>query len=128
MCTLIHSAVLRRMEPKLTRVVGARCSRGMVNFLKRPHQGSKVIQSSLCLKNGLRLPNLVGRTPDQSVMHCWGQRPRRGHEEVNQRSNCLGMPYGHQIWSDEAPSRAQCIAGVKGHKEVTKRSTRGQIA
>ena len=39
---LMHSAVLRRMEPKLIRVVGARCPRGMVNFLERPNQRSKV--------------------------------------------------------------------------------------
>ena len=35
---------------------------------------SKLIQGSICLRNSLWLPNLVGRTPDQNVMHCWGQR------------------------------------------------------
>ena len=25
-------------------------------------------------RNALWLPNLVGRSPDQSVVHCWGQR------------------------------------------------------
>ena len=30
------------------------------------------------LSNALWPPNLVGRTPDQSVMHCWGQRSCRG--------------------------------------------------
>ena len=47
-------------------------------FSKRPHLGSKVIQGSICLTNGLWLPNLVRRTPDQSVVHCWGQRSCRG--------------------------------------------------
>ena len=30
------------------------------------------------LKNAPWLPNLVGRTPNQSVMHCWGQMSCRG--------------------------------------------------
>ena len=40
---------------------------------------SKVIQRSSCLRNTLWLPNLIGRSPDQRVMHCWGQRSCRGH-------------------------------------------------
>ena len=40
---------------------------------------SKVIQRSSCLKNTLWLPNLVERSPDQRVLHCWGQRSCRGH-------------------------------------------------
>ena len=31
------------------------------------------------LSNALWPPNLVGRTPDQSVIHWWGQRSCRGH-------------------------------------------------
>ena len=46
---------------------------------KRPHLGSKVIQGSICLRKALGLPNLVRRTPDQSVVHCWDQRSYRGH-------------------------------------------------
>ena len=34
---------------------------------------------SICLRNALWLPNLVRRTPDQSVVHSWGQRLCRGH-------------------------------------------------
>ena len=30
------------------------------------------------LRNALWPPNLVGRIPDQSLMHCWGQRSCRG--------------------------------------------------
>ena len=66
----------------------------------------------------VNLVNLVGRTPDQSVMHCWGQRSCR----VNQGSNCLGMPYGYQIWLEEALSRAYHIGRVKGQAGVTQRS------
>ena len=77
-CPLRHSAVLRCMEPKLARVVEARCPRSMVNFSKQPHQRAKVIKRSICLRNTLRPPNLVGRTPDKIVMHCWGQRSCSG--------------------------------------------------
>ena len=35
---------------------------------------SKVNQRSCCLRNALWPPNLVGKTPDRSVMHSWGQR------------------------------------------------------
>ena len=40
---------------------------------------SKVIQRSSCLRNAPWVPNLVRRAPDQSVVHCWGQRSCRGH-------------------------------------------------
>ena len=39
-------------------------------FSKWPHRRSKVIQRSSYLRNALWLPNLVGRVPDQRVMHC----------------------------------------------------------
>ena len=45
---------------------------------KRPHPRSNVIQRSSCFRNALWLPNLVGITPDQIAMHCWGQRSCRG--------------------------------------------------
>ena len=48
-------------------------------FSKRPRLGLKVIQGSICLRNALRLSNLVRRTPDQSEVHCWGQSSCRGH-------------------------------------------------
>ena len=66
------------------------------------------------LSNALWPPHLVGKTPDQNVMHCWGQRSCRG--QVG--SICLAMPYDHQIWWEEPLSRVKGIAGVKGHVEV----------
>ena len=35
------------------------------------------------LRNALWIPNFVGKTSDQSVIHCWGQKPCRGQ---------LGLP------------------------------------
>ena len=37
----------------------------------------------------------------------------QGSSKVNKRSDCLGMPYGHQIWCEEPLSRVQHIARVK---------------
>ena len=39
---------------------------------------SKVIQRSSWIRNSLWLTNLLGRSPDRSVMHCFGQRSFRG--------------------------------------------------
>ena len=50
------------------------------------------------LRNAAWPPNLVERTPDQHVTHCWGQRSCRSQARVNQRSNTFKMPCGHQIW------------------------------
>ena len=61
-------------------------------FSKWPHQRSKVIQRSSCLRNALWLPNLAGRPPDQRVMHCWGQRSWRGHPGVKLLRNALWPP------------------------------------
>ena len=41
--------------------------------------------------------------------------PCRGH----QGSNCLEMPYGHQIWWKESLTKVLYIAGVKGHEGVS---------
>ena len=38
---------------------------------------------------------------------------------VNQRSNCLKMSYGFQIWYEEPLTRAKGIAGIKGHAVVS---------
>ena len=40
--------------------------------------------------------------------------------KVIQGSICLKMPYGYQIWWEEPLTKAQCIAGVKGHAEVNR--------
>ena len=39
-------------------------------------KGHPEVKSS---RNALWLPNLVSRTPDHSIVHCWGQRSCRGH-------------------------------------------------
>ena len=46
----MHSAVLRCMEPKLTMVVGARCPRGMVNFLNDPIKGRRSFRGQSALE------------------------------------------------------------------------------
>ena len=78
-CPAMHFAMLRRIELKLGMGVGDGPTRFVGIFSKGPHLGSKVIQGSICLRNALWLPNLVRRTPDQSIVHCWGQRSCRGH-------------------------------------------------
>ena len=71
--------ILWGIELKVGMGVGDGPTRFLGIFSKRPHLGSKVIQRSICLKNALWLPNLVERTPDHSVVHCWGQRSCQGH-------------------------------------------------
>ena len=47
--------------------------------------GSKAMQGSSgvkLLRNALWLPNLVGRIPDQSVIHCWDQKVMKGSAGV----------------------------------------------
>ena len=49
------------------------------------------------LSNALWPPNLVERTPDKNIMHCWGQRPCKGQlgssqVGVNLLSNALWPP------------------------------------
>ena len=77
-CPAMHFAMLRRIELKLGMGVGDGPTRFVGIFSKGPHLGSKVIQGSICLRNALWLPNLVKRTPDQSIVHCWGQTLCRG--------------------------------------------------
>ena len=60
-------------------------------FWKRPDQMSKVIQRSNCFRNALWASNLVGRTPDQRVMHCWGQRSCRGQPGIKLLRNALWL-------------------------------------
>ena len=56
--------------------------------------------------NALWPPNLVGRTHDQSVMHCWDQKSCTGQARVNQRSNSLEMPCGHQKLVERTPDQS----------------------
>ena len=41
-----------------------------------------------------------------------------GSSVVNQKSNCSGIPYGHQIWPKEPLNRGLHFARVKGHAGV----------
>ena len=80
-CPAMRFAMLRGIKLKVGMGVGDGPTRFVGTFSKRPDLGSKVIQRSICLRNALWLPNLVIRTPDQSVhvVHCWVQRSCRGH-------------------------------------------------
>ena len=88
-CPAIRFVMLRGIELKVGMRVGDRPTRCVGIFSKRPNPGSKVIQRSICLKNALWLPNLVRRTPEQSVVHCRGQRSCMGH---------LGSTRGQMSW------------------------------
>ena len=98
-------ALRYRIKLKVGMGVGDGPTRFVGIFSRWPHLMSKVIQGSICLRNALWLPNLVRRIPDQSIVHCWGQRSCRVIG-VNRGSNCLEMPYGHQIWWEESLIKA----------------------
>ena len=78
----MHFVVLRGIELTVGRV-GDGPTRFESIISKQPKQRSKVIQRSNCFKNAPRPPNLVGRTPDRSAMHCWGQ-PRSTMGQIAQ--------------------------------------------
>ena len=78
-CPAMRFVMIRGIELKVGMGIGNRPTRFVGIFSKRPHPESKVIQGSICLQNALWLPNLVRRTPEQSVVHCRGQRSCRGH-------------------------------------------------
>ena len=85
------------------------------NFKATP---SKVIQRSRYLTNALWLPNLVGRTPDQSVMHCWGRRScgvSWGQPEVKLLRNALWLPN----LVGRTPDQSVMHWWVKGHVGVS---------
>ena len=79
-CPAMRFVMLWGIELKVGMGVGDGPTRFVGIFSKRPHPGSKVIQRSIYLRNALWLPNLVKRTPGQSVVYCWGQRSCRGHQ------------------------------------------------
>ena len=75
------------------------------------------------LRNAQWLPNLVGRTPNWSVMHCWDQRSYRGKPRSTSGQIAQEYPiwpYDHQIWWEEPPTEVQCIAGVDVHVGVNR--------
>ena len=93
-------------------------------FSKRPHQRSKVIQRSSCLRNALWPPNLVGRTPDRSVMHCWGRRSCRGHPGSTRGQIAQECPMATKFGRKNPWPECNALVGSK----VMQGSTRGQIA
>ena len=75
--------------------------RFVVNCLRLPDQRSTVIQRSICLRNALRPPHLVGRTLHQNVVHCLVQyiagveshaEVIRGRKRVKLLRNALWLP------------------------------------
>ena len=100
-------------------MVGGRPLRFKNNF-KRPHRRSKVIQKLICHRN------VLWRTPDQSVMHHWGQRSCRG-QPGSTRDQFTEVPYGYQIWSGEPWAKRSALLGSKV-MQGSPGSTRGQIA
>ena len=93
-------------------------------FSKRPHQRSKVIRRSICLRNAIWQPNLVGRTPDQSIMHYWGWRSCRGQPEVKLLRNALWPPDLVERTPGQSVMYCWGQRSSRGHRG----STRGQIA
>ena len=67
-----HSAIAYAYGSKMWRASSLIISRNV-----RKHRAC-IKQRNLQWRCALRPPNLVGRTPDQSIMHCWGQRSCRG--------------------------------------------------
>ena len=94
-CPAMRFVMLGGMGLKLCMGIGDGPPRLKSIFWKWPHQRSKVILRSSCLRNSLWLPNLIGRSPDQGVMHCWCQRSCRGHPgstRVKLLRNALWLP------------------------------------
>ena len=60
-----------------------------------------------------------GRTNPWPVCSAFmGSKVLQGSTEVNQGSNCPGMPCGNQIWWEEPLTGVNGIYGVKGHAGV----------
>ena len=126
-CPAMHFVILRGIELKLDTGVGDGPTRFLGIFSKQPHPGSKVIQRSICHRNALCLPNLVRRTPDQSIMHYWGQRSCRGQPRGQPWVNLLNCPMPPNLVERTSD---QSIMYCWGQRSCRGRlgSTRGQIA
>ena len=74
----------------------------------------------LCIR--LKLGRIVGNGSPRFVVNLL-KRPHQRSKFI-QRSICLEMPYGYQIWQEEPLIEVKCIAGIEGHPG----STRDQIA
>ena len=80
-----------------------------------------------CTRNALWLPNLVGRTPDQSVMQCWVKGHAGvswGQPEVKLLRNALWLPN----LVGRTPDRSVMHCWGKRSCRGQLGSTRGQIA
>ena len=66
-------------------------------------------------RNAVWQPNLVDEPLNKVKCNFWSQRSYKGSSEVNQGSNCSGMPYGYQILSDEPHDRSLVQCWVEGH-------------
>ena len=119
--------VLWDIELKLGTGVEDRPMRFESIFLKQSHQRSKVIRRSSCFRNALWPPNVVGRTPDWSVVHCWGQRSYKGQlvsTRVKLFRNALWLK--NLVGKTSAQSEVQCW-GQRSYRDQPG-STRGGIA
>ena len=79
------------------------------------------------LSNTLRPPHLVGRTPDQSLMHCWGQRSCRGQVGSSRGQFAWQYPMATKFGEKNPWSMCDALLGqrsCRGHPG----STWGQIA
>ena len=83
-----------------------------------------VYQRIICLVISYGYQIKVGKTPDQSTVHCWV----KGHTGVNQRSTCVEMcpmatKYG---WKNSDQSSAHCLGQRSCRSQLW--STRCQFA
>ena len=102
-----------RYRAKTWHGVGDGPTRFVEMFSKRPHQRSKVIQRSSYFRNILWPRNLVGRTPDRSVVHSWGQRSCRGQPGSIRAQITQECPMATEF-GRTTPDRS-VTAGVEGH-------------
>ena len=106
-CLAMRFVMLRGIQLKVGMGVGDGPTRFVGIFSKRSHLGSKVIQGSIFIKSALWLPNLVEEPLTRSECSALlGSNVMQGSFGVNQGSNCLEMPYGHQIWWEEFLTKA----------------------
>ena len=65
-------------------------------FRSDPTKGQRSSRGQIAL-NALWPPNLVRRTPDWSVVHCWGQRSHRSHLESTGGQNAQKCPMANEF-------------------------------
>ena len=75
----MHFAMLLGIELRVGMGVGDGPTRFVAYFRSDLTWGQRSSRGQSALEMPLGLPNLVRRTPDQSVVHCWGQRSCRGY-------------------------------------------------